>query len=1148
MASAEEEKRVSKLSDRLKKLAETNETAERLYSAWITDKENIKQVINVVSAPYTVFSDHGESHSKGIISAIELLLGEDRINALGYTDIWLILECAYRHDIGMHISNKEILDLIDKPEFEKFMDNLKQTANEETLIAVENLNNFKIKHTYNETRRQNLREIDGLHADLNTVLLEYYRPKHGERSEEIITNEDHKLYFIPDRMWTIIGSICKGHYENIGDCLGRLSHHEKGIDNDIAHPKFVQMLLRIGDLLDIDNNRFNTSQLELVNEDKISVFTKGEILKHKSVHSLYISPKKIQLYFAITLERSCDNAKRDKTIMAACNAIASLRKYLRSDLKEFAEKWSQIAPDALSGSVPAECDFKLTLDGTITDPDELSLKYTFNHKRASDIIQGTSLYRTPLDIIESLNTYRPLNMTKHNKRLKVNWVFLREFLQNAFDATKIQFFDNLCHYEKEVLFFGCSRLNKSLLTTDFILHGNENLPQCDLLTKEQKNFRKYENKYQYEINNSAVELNIECAYPEDKTVKSKCCKEQDKKGNDGYNFIIKIRDRGLGIDKTTLKSMKNIGNESVVFENRDIPSWLQPTASFGIGMQSAFELVNEFSATSFAKSDNKIRRIIFKSAANGGEDFSYETGNKDYEWYGTEFTFVIPASKIAEQYGVRFISKERVFYDIEKYIKKTIKRDIFPLKVTFKDSINSSNSCKHRNYSHRFMISSIFDKIYFSKLYENNLAEETPDPYKDVYFHPYYEPKDGSFTVLKISNKQICKHLEQRDGIKINYRGIEVESCIKTLMYSDIEAYVWGGKASEILKINREEFLAEGMGYVLDKVNKAFIDFTIYVTHGKKLNDISYPSYISKDLQSIIEHLAFTKKGTVSASAMSNDTNPLSIPFINLVRDGSVFRPTEIMKHSINYILSNWQNIWFTSYPLELFNRVDTIEILGMDEDIFLVENVFHDIAKGYNEKINTNKMFIGKNGERYFTAYRYGFEDRCIHQINEDEGDQTKAYERYIKTEISNYFMGGKYSANYWAKPFDSLRSYVNYAIPPLESWRKAYDDLLLEMSEERSFDTPSGADLSMHYLVTVIESDYKIEFEEQREKCMKFCPDNILDVALSAFVDRLINTDYCKELLTFISQQNKKGYMIVKDKYGKYLSEFYKMLLNEV
>ncbi|MDR0919184.1 MAG: hypothetical protein LBM93_08035, partial [Oscillospiraceae bacterium] len=675
MSAENKSKQICKLSERLENLGKDNATAKLLYSTWVTDLTNISKKINVVSAPFLVFSDHGTSHSEGIISAIELLLGEERINALGYTDIWLILECAYRHDMGMHVSSKEIQELIEKEEFEKFLTDIKTSTDEDTRKAINNLLTQKHQNIYCEDIKDRLKNIESLSHDFNHILSSYYRTRHSTRSKEKIEEENHEdLVCIPTRIWDIVAKICEGHYTDIKTCLERLEQHEKGIDNDIAHPKFVQMLLRIGDILDIDNNRFNNYQLELINEDKISVATKGEILKHKSVKNLYISPKKISLYFSITLDESKDIAERDKIVRAACASISEMRKYLTEDLKELAEKWSEIAPDNFCGSVPVNCDFKLWLDGIETDPDELSLKYTFNHKRASDIIQGTSLYRTKSDMVDLYNNYRPMNTNQIGKQLEINWVFLREFIQNASDATKIQFFDNICRYEKDI-----NNDCKNLLTPDIIINENGNL------SGKSHEWKKYEDIYKFCINKLKVEISVECRYPENYGNISK-----DSNDNDGYEFIIKIKDRGIGIDKKTLKSMRNIGKESSALENRKIPSWLEPTASFGIGMQSAFELNKEFTATSYAKSENKVRHIIFSSAENGGEVFSYETDNNHHNWYGTEFTFKIPASKIAKQYGVCFISKERVFCDIKNYITKNIKEDLFPVKVTFKDNIISS--------------------------------------------------------------------------------------------------------------------------------------------------------------------------------------------------------------------------------------------------------------------------------------------------------------------------------------------------------------------------------------------------------------------------------------------------------------------------
>ncbi len=91
------------LERHLEFLSTASSSYKELYSYWILVKKELSKELDAVTQCYPYFSLHDASHSERIIKSIELMLGEERIKLLSATDTWLILECAYSHDIGMVI-------------------------------------------------------------------------------------------------------------------------------------------------------------------------------------------------------------------------------------------------------------------------------------------------------------------------------------------------------------------------------------------------------------------------------------------------------------------------------------------------------------------------------------------------------------------------------------------------------------------------------------------------------------------------------------------------------------------------------------------------------------------------------------------------------------------------------------------------------------------------------------------------------------------------------------------------------------------------------------------------------------------------------------------------------------------------------------
>ena len=87
-------------------------------------------------------------------------------------------------------------------------------------------------------------------------------------------------------------SICAAHTKNFSEVMILLIR-EVGIDIEDAHPSFISCLLRIGDLLDLDNNRFSEVMLRTLS--KIPIDTLNHKAKHLSIESFRVDREIIEI-------------------------------------------------------------------------------------------------------------------------------------------------------------------------------------------------------------------------------------------------------------------------------------------------------------------------------------------------------------------------------------------------------------------------------------------------------------------------------------------------------------------------------------------------------------------------------------------------------------------------------------------------------------------------------------------------------------------------------------------------------------------------------------------------------------------------------------------------------------------------------------
>jgi len=653
------------LDEHLKSFRDTK-GYEGLYSSWDCDRIRYRERLACTGMSNPHYSDHGETHSKNIISAMELLLGEKRIRQLSASDTWLLMQCAYTHDFGMAMSHKDMVaelaaagdDYLDEMEA-KFRKKEDKDALEALIYIrpiVEWSRGQKQKGFSFEASGRGTHSMqmdDQQKYDIYrsspllwptefidrfvTVMEAFFRDKHAENSQRILVGKayknNRKECVIPLRLRLLTAGIAQLHAESQEKIMKDLPQQCLGICNDYVHPRFAAVMLRLGDLLDMDNGRFNRTQLEIVgggNEGSLV-----HLLKHEAITHFLVTPQEISVYanfdtsYAETLLAECrrqqGELKQNKEsgqekpepcgavhiidahqlCMKACKALGGWLEWLKNEVEFFSYNWLEIVPRKLEGACPYFHPPELTINRKKVTEHELKLKYEISTKRSAEIIEGAGLYTAP------------------------QTVFLREVLQNALDASKIQLYRDVL----SGMHPGFYNADGEGVSSDDI---KELTPYC-FFSKLRQAAQQYR-----------VEYCIEAIDDAGKVLRAK----DDKTGRKPAAIRFTIRDYGIGITESDLKAMLHIGDikkPEQDAENKKMPEWLRTTGHFGIGLQTVFYLVKSFTIRSRPRNEEghfapPLREMRFYSNRLGGEiDVQLLGDDRAVQFgFGTEVLVEIP--------------------------------------------------------------------------------------------------------------------------------------------------------------------------------------------------------------------------------------------------------------------------------------------------------------------------------------------------------------------------------------------------------------------------------------------------------------------------------------------------------------------------
>lgn len=768
------------------------ERYEVLWHAWHNNKRWLIQLLQTTLSSFPSYSKHDESHASTVLTNIEMILGEKRIRELSATDCFMILHTVYIHDIGMVITHTDRENIVKN---EKFLEMVDKLQNENDFVfqkAIKALRQTKYEYPENDNEEETMKQLYSdklkVYYALLHLIANYRRTEHGNFSEQRLTKwtlESDKLGAgfsmagIPQRIFLHIAK-CAGLHTQAGfDHIMKLPAEDDGYVGDYAHPRFVSVLLQLGDLLDMDNDRFHPLIRECIGA--LPEMSERHFEKHQSIRRLYIRPE------TISIEADCRSQEALRLVRKECDMLKEI-------LQEAGYNWTLIRPENFSGSLPTIDSVKLSLNGEQIPEELVTTQFHISQKKAFAILEGGNVYQD-------------------------KFVFLREFLQNAVDASKMQYW---------VDYLGTKRFS----------HESENPKTMDPNEMNEK----------FSMENFPVCIRMEIVKRNEEHQEFPVT-EEDKEnlihGDKSWEYGVKvsIRDFGTGIDKDSILNIAKVGNsrKRERYMIKDMPEWLKPTAEFGIGLQSAFILTDTFKCDTFLRSGEKYE-ITFSSVKSAYYEgyINVRPSQKEKSYYGTCFEVFVPEKKklTHELYPLTWDGKDyfdedyktlspirhsaELIAQMAMYLDSQIGEQLFPVELEIIENslievpINTTEKnrmqhlkCNLNKYGEKETeILNTFGDYLKNK--EKKYERERISNYKDELQFIFKKRKWTASELAWIFYPDISKAMDDSKVSAIQNKDILIEKTEKTIAMLDSRDgsfYFWDKTLCALCTVNMKNFL-----------------------------------------------------------------------------------------------------------------------------------------------------------------------------------------------------------------------------------------------------------------------------------------------------------------------------------------------------
>lgn len=711
---------------------------EKVINQWRSDKKQFSEMTYISGFDFQHYSMHDKSHSVAILWHIERILGRDRIELLNASDLWLLLEAAYSHDIGMSVTYEELCVIWKSEDFKEYIEKKLISSGYDDYKAFHFYKCMdEMIHNHSWTDMKAKEKWASMGSDVfdfelaemlespnwpvafeRFILLihtDYIRKNHPEYSgHKIKKYAESEEREISSRMYHVLSRVVTIHGKYFEDIFKDVAYQENGFWSEQMHPQFVAAMLRIGDLLDMDSDRFNLRMMKHMG--MIPMESMLHYDKHRSMIHLNFSDSGIQAI-----------AKAEN--IEVCKTINEWFSWLDKEVEDLICSWNEIAPNQLKGCRMSRCRLKIYMKDEEFDANNYT-KINIDPDRVYEMLIGDNIYRTELD-------------------------FIREYIQNALDASKM-------------------RLWLEINDDDSIV------TPYDLYAKG----RGWFDKYQIEV--VAV--------------------------TDWDKGIIRfdIKDNGIGMEKKCIEALSNVvgdswkAREDYASVISQMPSWLQPTGGFGIGVQSAFMMAQSVTFVTKSIKDNVGRKICLEGQARGGKVSEMSDTNAKY---GTtvqvEIKIIDFMKAIGNTNGRAFsdnwLDRDELSHAIKKtlcqYIETTAQYSLLPIIVKC-DKLEAKKIGMQWLY-HADEIIRLIDK-------KHNL-------YVDGTEHEIAYGIDKKWLVLWDHTEGVLVkyNFEKQQGRgSCYYKGIHIhQEDVNTIDDYGIEIDYFGNKVKDILNVSRDKFV-----------------------------------------------------------------------------------------------------------------------------------------------------------------------------------------------------------------------------------------------------------------------------------------------------------------------------------------------------
>lgn len=531
------------IEKRFEEVCETFSKGFQILNEWRQRKEQYISYTNTIIFDYQHYSRHDITHSLKILESIELIIGKERIDSLSVGDLWLLLETAYFHDIGMAVTYEDLLEIWKSEEFKKFLCSTEVDSDQDLLesknwyISMDKLvRNYKLLIDIEEEREEAFSDTWPLELERKLLFLvtAFIRKDHAKRCKKYLKRfSKYQSGAVPERLYQIVAEVSVSHGESFDYILKNLKYKTQGMGMDYVHPQFAATMLRLGDLLDMDNNRFNIRALE--HYGKIPWTSMLHLRKHKAMTHILITRNRIE-------------AEAEEENLEICQITQNWFRYIEQEVINLICYWSEIAPQKLSGCLMQKAKCKVYHPyKPIEFKADWQKRFEVDKAKLTDLLIGVNIYDIKLE-------------------------FLREYIQNAMDASKMQLWLDLKQGKHQF------RCNPEIRTI-------QELAPFDIPAEV------YD---QYTIE---VSLDVD--------IRSQKVK-------------LEVIDQGIGMEEACLDVISKIGmgwkgRQAYSEEIALMPRWLRPTGGFGIGIQSAFMLSDQVELLTKADSEIESHRITLNS-------------------------------------------------------------------------------------------------------------------------------------------------------------------------------------------------------------------------------------------------------------------------------------------------------------------------------------------------------------------------------------------------------------------------------------------------------------------------------------------------------------------------------------------------------